>query len=171
MDKLLSALVVAVLLQLPVMAQQQINTDGIVWKLSGPLRKQAVQQTGLQTYIISTTDSVSLRRLLQLFYKEISVVNINIPSHAAVIKCKAAFVFTQLIHQPEILFIDAYVKPQTEIGIIGYDRSFHGINAVDYNIPGADGKNIVVGVKDKKWKQQTLMFINGSSLLHLLPAQ
>ena len=38
----------------------------------------------------------------------------------------------------------------SEISIIGYNRSFHGINAVDYSLPGANGKNIVAGVKEQK---------------------
>lgn len=156
MNKILSVIGVILLLQLHVKAQQIKNAGSNKWKFSSQLQKQTVQQNGLQTYIISTTDSVSLRRLLQAFKKEISVVNINIPSYSAVIKCKAAFVFEQLVNRYEIIFIDGYVKPHTEIGIIGYDRSFHGINAVDYNIPGANGKNIVVGVKEQKMEETDL---------------
>ncbi len=150
MIKLLSAIATILLLQLPSIAQQKKYAADNKWKLSPHIANQAATKKSLQTYIISTADSASLYLLLQTFKKELSVVIINIPSNSAVIKCTASFVLQQLINRKEVIFIDAYVKPQTEISIIGYDRSFHGINAVDYNIPGANGKNIVAGVKEQK---------------------
>ena len=52
--------------------------------------------------------------------------------------------------------MDVRQEPHSEIGVIGYDRSFHGINAVDYSIPGANGKNIVAGIKEQKMEEADL---------------
>lgn len=156
MSKLFSALVAILLLQLPTTAQQKKYAADNKWKLSPHIASHAAQKSSLQTYIISTADSAGLHLLLQTFKKELSVVSINIPSNSAVIKSTASFVLQQLINRQEVIFIDAYVKPQTEISIIGYDRSFHGINAVDYTIPGANGKNIVAGVKEQNMEAADL---------------
>jgi hypothetical protein len=56
----------------------------------------------------------------------------------------------------EIIFIDVRAEPHTEVAIIGYNRSFHGLNAVDYSIPGANGKNIIAGVKEQKMEEADL---------------
>jgi len=52
--------------------------------------------------------------------------------------------------------LDEYIEPKTEVGIIGYDRSYHGINALDYRIPGANGKNIVAGIKEQNMDETDL---------------
>ncbi len=144
------------LLHLNITAQQKMIAADTAWKLSPQLKNKISKSNSLQTYIIVANDSIGLKHVLQKFIKESTVTYSNIPSHAALIKCSPRFILEQLIKQPEIIFIDAYIKPQTEIGIIGYDRSFHGINAVDYNIPGANGKNIVVGVKEQKMEEADL---------------
>ncbi|RYZ28655.1 MAG: T9SS type A sorting domain-containing protein [Chitinophagaceae bacterium] len=90
-----------------------------------------------------------LLKALLSHQKEIKVLSINRPSHSVVLKCNAVYIKNNLIGLKEIIFVDEWKSPRSETNIIGYDRSFHGINAVDYLLPGANGKNIVAGVKEQ----------------------
>jgi hypothetical protein len=82
-------------------------------------------------------------------YKALKIIGYNKPNNAAIVKCTKNYVQNNIATLPQVTFIDNYVEPKTEVSIIGYKRSMHGINALDYNIPTANGKNIVVSVKEQ----------------------
>jgi hypothetical protein len=75
---------------------------------------------------------------------------------SVIIQCKVKDVTGYLLHLKEVIFIDVSLAAHVETNIIGYDRSFHGLNQVDYLIPGANGKNIVAGVKEQKMEPADL---------------
>jgi hypothetical protein len=119
------------------------------WKLSPAAKKELQRNKENQKFTLTGYNLDELITVLKNRSKEFSIVWINRPSRSVVVECKTKYVRDILLPLKEIIFIDAYAEPQAETGIIGYDRSFHGINAVDYGIPGANGKNIVVGVKEQ----------------------
>jgi len=55
----------------------------------------------------------------------------------------------KILPLPELIFLDRLEAARSEASIIGYDRAFHGINALDYLFPDANGHAIVVGVKEQ----------------------
>lgn len=88
-------------------------------------------------------------------------------SHSVVVRLANPSIFGRLLALPEVIFADIRAKAVAETGIIGYDRSFHGINALDYLVPGANGKSIVAGVKEQKMEARDLdlhLRVNNSSL-------
>ncbi|WP_462248867.1 S8 family peptidase [Ferruginibacter sp.] len=126
-----------------------------LWKISPAAQKEITKYT-VNNYIFTGRDINILLKVLQQFSSKIKIISVNNPSHSVIARCKASFLKTQLLSLNEIIFVDVQQQPQTEIGIIGYDRSFHGVNAVDYMIPGANGKNIVAGVKEQKMEATDL---------------
>lgn len=125
------------------------------WKWS-PMFVSSVLQNAAstETYIVSVLD-------LQTFIKTADKNSITILykdplTGSAIIKTSLARLKQLLLPDPNIIFIDKKFVPATEVGIIGYDRSFHGINAIDYSLPGVNGTGIVVGVKEQKMEAQDL---------------
>lgn len=125
------------------------------WKLSSTaiagLNKNKEQ---VRDFILTGNHLNSLLKILQA--KQVPIIYINIPSRSVIVKCKTNYAYQVLLSLKEIIFVDIVQPAHPEIGIIGNDRSFHGINAVDYSIPGANGKNIVVGVKEQKMEEADL---------------
>jgi hypothetical protein len=127
------------------------------WKLSPSLEKLFKKNNeGTQKYILSTVNINSTLAVLQREPKEVAVIYINKPSQSIVVKCKAKYIRDNLLQLKELILIDAASEAHAETGIIGYNRSLHGINAVDYFIPGANGKNIVTSVKEQKMDEADL---------------
>jgi hypothetical protein len=121
------------------------------WKLSPVLEKSLTTiKNKADKFILSGLDIDRLLTVLKSRYKEVAIFSVNRLSSSVIILCKAEYLKHNLLNLKEIIFIDAYSEPHPEINIIGYDRSFNEINAVDYAIPGANGKNIVVGIKEQK---------------------
>ena len=85
----------------------------------------------------------------------LKVISIDTASNSAIILCKPKYI-EEFLPLAEIIFIDVPAVPHTETGIIGYNRSFHGINTLDYTIPNANGKGRVVGVKEQKMEEADL---------------
>jgi hypothetical protein len=79
-----------------------------------------------------------------------SIIFTDAASFSLVVKAETRYFLDSLLPLKEVLYADVRQQARAEIAIIGYKRSFHGINAVDYLLPGANGKNIVVGVKEQK---------------------
>lgn len=125
------------------------------WKLSPVAEKETGKQPATVNYIITGTSTESLINALQHLQGQLKIIASNPQSNSMVVICKPALL-KDLLQLKEIIFIDVQQKAQTEISIIGYDRSFHGVNALDYRIPGANGKNIVVGVKEQQMEQTDL---------------
>jgi hypothetical protein len=61
-----------------------------------------------------------------------------------------------LLPMKEVTFIDIREEPHDEAKIIGYDRSFDGINAVDYAIPAQMGATSLPGVKEQRMQEDDL---------------
>ncbi|HEX8334961.1 MAG TPA: S8 family serine peptidase, partial [Segetibacter sp.] len=127
------------------------------WKLSPQLEKLFNNnKIDLQQYILTGKDFDELVKVLDEKQNNVVIVSVNRPSNSVVIKCKEKILRDQLMALKEVIFIDAATEAHPETNIIGYDRSFHGINAVDFLIPGANGRDIVSGVKEQKMDETDL---------------
>ncbi len=125
----------------------QIIVANDLWKFASDKKKSTFKNSP-QKYILVTTNIEKLLEQFSLFSKELAIVKKDKATNAIIIKCTPRFLLEKIVPLHDIIFVDEFVEPKTEISIIGYDRSFHGINVLDYSIPGANGKNIVVGVKE-----------------------
>ncbi|WP_170971188.1 S8 family peptidase [Ilyomonas limi] len=136
--------------------QVRIAKAGDWWKFSPSAALLLKNTCKEQTFIISSYNTDTLFNLLQTLKSDLKIISVNRPSHSIVVKATGNFIQKKLLPLKEVLFIDVRAEPHTEISVIGYDRSFDGLNAVDYSIPGADGKNIVTGVKEQKIDESDL---------------
>ena len=128
-----------------------------VWKLSHPVEKLVEKnKDGEREYILTGMKLDDLLTVLQNEQKHLKILVVNKPAKSVIIKCRTKYVRDHLLGLKEVIFIDAAVAAHEETNIIGYDRNFHGISAVDYLIPGANGKNIVAGVKEQKMDEADL---------------
>jgi Subtilase family/Secretion system C-terminal sorting domain len=126
----------------------RIDAANNAWKFSPALEKRNKNNETVHHYILSASSVDSLLYVLKSRVKNLIVEKVDKASNSIVVQCSHKFVLEKIISFHEIIFIDEYILPKTEISIIGYNRSFHGINVLDYTIPTANGKNIVVGVKE-----------------------
>ncbi len=140
-----------------IFAQQKsslILNDTLATRKFSPALKNAKYSSKIQTFIIVSTD---LDVVTNLFEKNnLVVVAKNKIANALVVKCTIDFIVKNVLKLPTVVFIDQYFSPSTEIGIIGYNRSFHGINTLDYLLPNVNGKNITVGIKENNMQQADL---------------
>lgn len=127
------------------------------WKYS-PLaeRKMAEKNNDLQLFTLSARDINTLLALLKNDRANVSMVKVDELSQSVLVHTTARYLKQHLLSLKELVFVDLREEPHSEISIIGYNRSFHGINAVDYTLPGANGKNIVAGVKEQKMEEADL---------------
>ncbi|MES1217367.1 MAG: S8 family serine peptidase [Bacteroidota bacterium] len=127
------------------------------WKFSS-IAEQLVENknTSQQKYILTGLYFNELLGILEKIKGQLTILSVDEPSHSVLVRTSAKFIKDNLLSLKEVIFIDLRAEPHTEIGIIGYNRSFHGLNAVDYAIPGANGKNIVAGVKEQKMEEADL---------------
>jgi len=128
------------------------------WKYS-PALLQAIKnnkQDALDIFIVTGNDIEALQTVLVNQPGNLSVIKTDNASNSVLVKCRTSVVKNKLANLKEVIFLDKYYEPHTEIGIIGYSREFHGINQLDYLIPVANGKNITVGVKEQKMEEQDL---------------
>lgn len=128
------------------------------WKYSPALlaKLENKKPDALERFIITGNDIDELRSDLRSLSGNVTIIREDKASNSLVIRCKASFIKNTIVGLKEVIFIDRYYEPQTEIGIIGYSRDLHGINQLDYLIPAANGKNITVGVKEQQMEQQDL---------------
>jgi len=126
------------------------------WKYSPFAERKIGKNNDLQLFILSASDINELTTVLRHDQHNVSIIKIDELSHSVLIRTSARYVKQKLLSLKELLFVDLHEEPHSEISIIGYNRSFHGINAVDYSIPGANGKNIVAGVKEQKMEEADL---------------
>ena len=128
-----------------------------LWKYSPALPANIEsRQDAVESFILTAYDINELLPVLKARSNEMTVTTINRPSNSVVIKCRSSFIKNTIANLKEVIFIDRHYEPKTEIGIIGYSRDFNGINQLDYLMPGANGKNITVAVKEQKMEQQDL---------------
>jgi hypothetical protein len=119
------------------------------WKLPMTLHQLSKKANELRKFNVCGLDIDSLLAVLQR-NSEVNILSVHRSSNCVTISCKSKLITQRILSMKEVIFIDIVAEAHPETNIIGYDRSFHGINAVDYHIPGANGKNIVVGVKEQK---------------------
>jgi hypothetical protein len=128
----------------------RIAPAGNNWKLS-PGAEKILASTGNDNHeFIITAKSLPDFERLKTRLNRFSIIATDKLSHSYIIRCKKMALSEVLMPLDEIIFVDEKITPREEINIIGYDRSFHGINAVDYLLNGANGKNIIAGVKEQK---------------------
>ncbi|MFI5129382.1 MAG: S8 family peptidase [Chitinophagales bacterium] len=129
----------------------KISAANDQWKFSPFADRIFEKKTGeLQQFILSSSNIDTLLAFLQEVNPEIRIIAVDRPSKSVSIRATARFIAQKLAPTKEVTFIDVRAEPHSEISIIGYNRSFHGINAVDHSLPGANGKNIVAGVKEQR---------------------
>jgi hypothetical protein len=129
-----------------------------LWKYSPALLQNMVNKMPVvaEHFIISGKDIDALASVIKTTVNDVTITGINKPSNSLIIKCKSTIIRKFITPLKEVVFIDRYLEPHTEIGIIGYSRDFHGINQLDYLIPAANGKNITVGIKEQKMEEADL---------------
>lgn len=107
-----------------------------------------------EDFIVSTGSASILPKIKQ--HRDILIISVDIPTGTLVLRTTWNMLKQHILPLTEVRFVDILQPPQTEIGIIGYNRSFHGITALDNLIPGADGHGLVVGVKEQKMESLDL---------------
>jgi hypothetical protein len=131
---------------------QQAAADN-KWKLSS----QALQDkfSDEQTLIVSGNDLVSLVAFVMEITGKNAVLKIDTASKSVLLKSSGKNI-SLFLSNPLVTFVDVQPTPATEVGIIGYDPGFHGINELTALHPSANGRNIVVGVKEQKMEPMDL---------------
>lgn len=132
----------------------QLKVANNNWKYSPALEKLFEKaNVNDEKFILSGQNINDLLTALQSRADQVKILSTHPPSHSVIIQCSLAYLRQQLLSLNQIIFIDVSKTAHPETNIIGYDRSFHGINAVDYLLPGANGKGIVAGVKEQKMEE------------------
>ncbi|HYK46417.1 MAG TPA: S8 family serine peptidase, partial [Parafilimonas sp.] len=126
------------------------------WKFSPSAERRLSANHQQQQFIISSSNIDVLLSFLRTVQGDAQIISVDRQSNSVVIQTSANFAMKHLLPMKEVTFIDVREEPHDEAKIIGYDRSFDGINAVDYAIPGANGNNIVAGVKEQKMQEEDL---------------
>lgn len=119
------------------------------WKLSPQVGILPAQKTKRNFIITGQNINLLLTSLISK-RKEFLIVKVDRLSKSLVIRCNMDYLKENLLPLTEVIFIDLLTEAHPETNIIGYNRSFHGINAVDYLLPGANGNSIVAGVKEQQ---------------------
>ena len=130
--------------------QYRISPANDKWKYSPYIAKTIESDNNKQGQFILTFYDIKAIADFMKKRNGFSVLHVDLFSHSLLVKTNSQFLIEQLLPLRGIIFIDERAAPRSEASIIGYNRGFHGINAVDYTIPGANGKGIVAGVKEQK---------------------
>jgi Subtilase family/Secretion system C-terminal sorting domain len=127
---------------------KKIQPVNDLWKYAPSVAKATIKK-GQQQFIITTNDITTLLIDINKLKKEFKINGINNDTKSLLITCSFSFLQKNILQHTSVIFIDQYEAPQMEQLISGYDRSLHQLNAVDYLYPSSNGKNIVVGIKEK----------------------
>lgn len=122
-----------------------------LWKLSPATEPVAFQDRKELDLILTARDIDALLSSVRALGCQLLAV--DRPSASVRLKASGRTFREKLLPLPELQFADIRMAPLQEISIIGYNRSFHGLSAVDYGIQGANGSNIVVGVKEQRMQE------------------
>ncbi|MCX6316200.1 MAG: S8 family peptidase [Bacteroidetes bacterium] len=127
------------------------------WKISFSAdRFFTTNSRAKKIFILTSSNTNALKEELANQGEKVVLIGENELANSILVLADADWVKHHIIPLPDVIFADIRVEPHTETNIIGYNRSFHGINAVDYLIPGANGKNRVVGVKEQRMEPTDL---------------
>ncbi len=132
----------------------QIMTANNDWKLSPGL--VIPDDNEHLVYNIGTHHIAGLESALEKYKPRLQIIGVDTASASIRIKNVTTVVLKEILSLPEVIFIDRQEKPVTEIGIIGYNRGINVLSALDYNIPGANGRGITVGVKEQTMESADL---------------
>ncbi|RYY48167.1 MAG: hypothetical protein EOO06_10945 [Chitinophagaceae bacterium] len=130
----------------------QIAPANNLWKIPGGSRQYLndrvnrviVSGANLKAIELAIKNQLSSTTILQQY------------PNALLVKLAGRNQLESLLQLPAVQFVDCYVKPGIETNIIGYDRSFHGISALDYLIPRANGRGVTVSVKEQRMEPTDL---------------
>jgi hypothetical protein len=119
------------------------------WKLSPAVcnKLTSLKKKQLHNFIVTGTSLTEVINLLET--QNIRVLQKDSSSASAVIQCTPTLISRYLLNQQQIIFIDFYISPSSEINAVGYKRFTNNISLLDYKIAKANGKNIVVGIKEQ----------------------
>ena len=136
--------------------QSRIAIANDNWKLSPSMEKWPQNRSSRQRFILSGVHIDTLLAVLKNHIEEINILYVDRLSNSVIVKCDLHYLTEKLLKLNAVIFVDVAKEAHSETAIIGYDRSFHGINEVDYLIPNANGKNIVAGVKEQKMDENDI---------------
>jgi len=129
----------------------RINAANDLWKYSPSFHlPDEGKRNDPVIYTVSGSGFAGLlQSLVPLQGRALQVLSENALSNSVVVRTTPQFLHNYIVPLKEVIFADKRVTPRAEAGIIGYNRSFHGLSALDYTITGADGQFITVGVKEQ----------------------
>ena len=121
------------------------------WKLSPSLAEQLIKPLSKNNRIVFTITAADIN----LFLNDNSTENYKLlhlykEQNTAVLNCTSGYFLMHVLPDSNVFFADIYFTPQSEIQVIGYNRSLNTINYTHTSIPGATGNNITIGIKEKK---------------------
>lgn len=122
------------------------------WKFSPAsallLHKKSREKT---QFVLSAAGKAALLALQEKYSsQDLQILSVDEATNSLVVQCLPEWLQQVLIKDDAVIFADHYIPAQTEAGVIGYKRYFNSINLLDFITPGANGKNIVVGVKEQQ---------------------
>ncbi len=129
-------------------AQKTPSLPAYSAKYSPSLIHKKIKDEEVLKFIITAKVLDSLYAVLPKDNASIKIILKNEASGSILAQCSFGFIKKVILPLAIVLFVDEYIAPQTEVNIIGYDRSFNGINQLDYLLPNANGKNIITGIKE-----------------------
>lgn len=131
--------------------QGNISAANNRWKFAPGIEGSLIRTDRVvKRYLVSGDNIDALQASLTEHRGQVNIIRTNAAAHSVIIETTTSYLLDHLLPLQEIIFIDRPGLAHSEANIIGYDRSFHGLSAVDYSIPGANGKNIVVGIKEQR---------------------
>ena len=100
------------------------------------------------TFIVTAEQINVLVNTWKISHPGIIVKRLISEVNTVIIECSNQLFFNTILKDPNILFADVYVKPSSEVILIGYDRSQNGIQVIHELIPSANGRGITIGIKE-----------------------
>ncbi len=120
------------------------------WKWSPSFTKD-FKSNEAASYILSYTELAPLQNIIDKNAGKIILLQNNTSAKVALVTTSKLFLEKNILPLSSITFIDKSYKAKPEIIALGYDRSFHGINQLDFTQPLANGKGITVGIKENRF--------------------
>lgn len=127
----------------------QMRAANDFWKYSPSIVSTNSKRDKVQLFIVT---SLNLQKMIQALSHHASVCKIvkkQTEMQTCIVEASRLFVDTVIAKLAEVIFIDRLEKPKMEQQISGYDRTISNGLALDWLMPDANGKNIVVSVKEK----------------------
>jgi Subtilase family/Secretion system C-terminal sorting domain len=132
-------------------AFSQENKNNYKYATSNLWKQKNTATNKIAKYIITSSNiDTFLKNISQFSTKEINITFIHKDSKSIIVECTLNFLQKSIATLNEVVFISTYENPNTEVAVIGYKRHFNKLNKVDFDLPNANGNNIIVGVKEQK---------------------